>query len=93
MKKSLQFIFNNFGSKFSKMKFFAVLFIMFSTLFYGQVAITPERTNVAGYNTTWTDTDVTGTNVELLKATSNTISPAMDFDSYTGEALSFKAKK
>ncbi len=59
---------------------------------WGQVNITPIRTDVSGFST-WTDTDVTGTTyLQLLKSTSSTISPAMNFDNYTGEALNFKAR-
>lgn len=44
------------------------------------VNITPIRTDVSGF-TTWTDTDIAGsTYLQLLKATSVTISPAMNFD-------------
>ncbi|WP_339889508.1 T9SS sorting signal type C domain-containing protein [uncultured Flavobacterium sp.] len=90
MKKSLQLISNDL---FGKKVFTALLFVI-SAFSYGQVDITPERVNVAGFSSTWTDTDVTGTSdIRLLKSTSNTVSPAMDFDSYNSEMLSFKAKK
>ena len=42
---------------------------------------------------TWSDTDVTGTTyIQLLKATSVTITPTMNFDNYTDETLNFKAR-
>ncbi|MFA7025476.1 MAG: hypothetical protein WC176_06400, partial [Candidatus Cloacimonadaceae bacterium] len=54
--------------------------------------ITPIRTDVAGFSD-WTDTDVAGTTyLQLLKATSSTVSPAMNFDNYTAETLNFKAR-
>ncbi len=59
---------------------------------YAQENIIPVRTDVSGFDT-WTDTDVAGTTyLQLLKATSSTVSPTMDFDNYTGEALNFKAR-
>ncbi|WP_339838625.1 T9SS sorting signal type C domain-containing protein [uncultured Flavobacterium sp.] len=94
MKKSLQLITSSLRGKLFAKKLFTGLLLVSSILTYSQIDITPMRVNVAGFNTTWTDTDVTGTSdIRLLKATSNTVSPAMDFDSYTGEALNFKAKK
>lgn len=59
---------------------------------FGQVDIIPVRTDVTGFPT-WTDTNVVGTTyIQLLKATSTTITPAMDFDAYTAETLNFKAR-
>jgi len=68
------------------------LFFMSAQVSWAQVNITPIRTDVAGFST-WTDTDPAGTTyLQLLKATSQTISPAMDFDGYTNETLNFKAR-
>jgi len=95
MKKSLHLKNTNafVGKLFGKNVLTGLLFVV-SVLSYGQIDITPMRTNVSGFSSTWTDTDVTGTSdIRLLKATSSTISPAMDFDSYNGEELNFKAKK
>lgn len=76
-------------------KFIPVFFflsIIFSQNVFGQVNITPTRTDVAGFPT-WTDTDITGTTyLQLLKSTSITISPAMNFDGYTNETLDFTAR-
>jgi hypothetical protein len=59
---------------------------------YAQENITPIRTDVAGF-TTWTDTDIPGiTYLQLLKATATTVTPAMNFDNYTGETLNFEAR-
>lgn len=56
------------------------------------VNITPIRDAVAGF-ATWTDTDIAGTSyLQLVKASSVTISPAMNFDTYTSEKLTFKAR-
>ena len=58
----------------------------------GQANIIPVRTDVSGF-TTWSDTDVAGTTyIQLLKATSVTITPTMNFDNYTDETLNFKAR-
>ena len=75
---------------------FFILFITFSfvTSSFGQVNITPIRVNVSGFSSTWTDVDVTGTfDIRLLKATSSTASPTLDFDAYNAETLNFQAKK
>jgi len=58
------------------------------------VNIINVRTDVTGSTATgWTDTDVTGTTyLQLLKSTSVSITPAMNFDNYTSEALNFKAR-
>jgi hypothetical protein len=59
---------------------------------WGQVNITPTRTDVSGFPA-WTDTDIAGTTyLQLLKSTSSTISPAMNFNNYTSETLNFKAR-
>jgi hypothetical protein len=95
MKKSLQLISNILRYKFfGKKVITGLLLFIISFLSYGQVEITPERVNVAGFSSTWTDTDVTGTSdIRLLYATSNTVSPAMDFDSYNNEVLNFDGKR
>ena len=68
------------------------LLLMNTQSSWGQVNITPIRTDVSGF-TSWTDTGLAGTTyLQLLTATSQTISPAMDFDGYTGETLNFKAR-
>lgn len=70
--------------------FLAMFF--FNGMCWGQTNIIPIRTDVSGFES-WTDTDVGGTTyIQLLKATSSTISPAMNFNSYTGETLNFKAR-
>jgi len=70
----------------------AVVLCLVGIDLFGQVNIIPIRTDVSGF-ATWTDTDVAGTTyLQLLKATSVTITPAMDFDSYTSETLNFKAR-
>ncbi|MBP7463870.1 MAG: hypothetical protein KA793_05985, partial [Bacteroidales bacterium] len=54
--------------------------------------ITPVRTDVSGFSD-WTDTNVAGTTyLQLLVSGANTVSPAMDFNNYTGETLNFKAR-
>jgi len=54
--------------------------------------ITPIRTEVTGF-VNWTDTNVAGTSyLQLLTATSSTITPEMNFDNYNGETLNFKAR-
>ncbi|MDD2634900.1 MAG: T9SS type A sorting domain-containing protein [Bacteroidales bacterium] len=59
---------------------------------YAQENIIPIRDQVAGFDT-WTDTDVAGTSyIQLLKSTSSTVTPAMNFDNYTNETLNFKAR-
>ncbi len=59
---------------------------------WGQVNITPTRTDVTGF-ATWTDVDVAGTTyVQLLKATSSTVTPAMNFDLFSSETLDFTAR-
>ncbi|MEZ4801763.1 MAG: hypothetical protein R2797_03250 [Gelidibacter sp.] len=69
-----------------------VAFLCFVLSGFGQVAITPIRTDVAGFGT-WTDTDVAGTTyLQLLRATSSTITPAMNFNTYTNETLDFTAR-
>jgi len=79
--------------KITLLKMFFVSCVLFATNnIWSQTNITPVRTDVSGFST-WTDTDIAGTTyLQLIKATSSTISPAMNFDSYTGEALNFKAR-
>lgn len=73
--------------------FFSFLMtLIFSSNSFGQVNITPIRSAVAGFPT-WTDTSVAGTTyIQLLTATSSTVTPAMDFNAYTGETLNFTAR-
>ena len=74
-----------------RLKLLLIIFL-FSVFGWGQVNITPTRTDVSGF-ASWIDTDISGsTYVQLLQATSSTISPVMDFNSYTGESLNFKAR-
>jgi hypothetical protein len=69
-----------------------VLLLMNANVSWGQVNIVPIRTDVAGFST-WTDVDVAGTTyIQLLKATSSTASPVMDFNAYSNETLNFKAR-
>ena len=57
-----------------------------------QTNIIPIRTDVSGF-TDWTDSGVAGTTyLQLLTATSSTITPAMNFNTFTGETLNFKAR-
>ena len=74
-------------------KYLLAAFLMLSSVgVWGQVNIIPTRTDVAAFPT-WTDVDVVGTTyLQLLKATSITVTPPMDFDSYTAETLEFKAR-
>jgi len=70
------------------------LLIMNTQTSWGQVNITPTRTDFSGFPT-WTDSNLavaSSTYLQLLTATSQTISPAMDFNSYTSETLNFKAR-
>lgn len=71
---------------------FLAIFAFNAQVSFGQVNITPIRTDVAGFSA-WTDNAVAGsTYVQLLTASSSTISPAMDFNGYTNERLNFKAR-
>ncbi len=75
------------------MKFLGILVVVLlvSGKSFG-ASITPTRTAVSGFPS-WTDASLAGTTyLQLITATSSTISPAMDFDSYTGESLSFTAR-
>ena len=57
-----------------------------------QVNITPIRTDFTGFSD-WTDTNCAGTTyVQILTETSTTISPVMNFNSFTAEKLNFKAR-
>ncbi len=74
-----------------KHMFLLCVFALSSSV-WGQTNIIPVRTDVGGFPT-WTDNNVAGSAyVQLLKATSSTITPAMDFNSFTGETLNFKAR-
>ena len=56
-----------------RLKLLLIIFL-FSVFGWGQVNITPTRTDVSGF-TTWIDAVITGTTyVQLLQATSSTIS-------------------
>lgn len=81
------------GLKNNILKFsFSFLFFLLTGVSFSQVNITPIRTDVTGFGT-WTDAGVAGTTyLQLLTATSSTISPAMDFDVYTSETLDFKVR-
>ncbi|WP_165570785.1 choice-of-anchor D domain-containing protein [Flavobacterium aquatile] len=71
---------------------FLAIFCFNAQMSFGQVNITPIRTDVAGFSA-WTDNAVAGsTYVQLLTASSSTISPAMNFDGFTNETLNFKAR-
>lgn len=94
MKKFLHLNANTFIGKLFNTNTFTGLLLLIATVSFAQVEITPMRVNVSGFSSTWTDTNVTGTSdIRLLQATSSTISPAMDFDSYSNEELNFKAKR
>ncbi|MFA7361279.1 MAG: lamin tail domain-containing protein [Candidatus Kapaibacterium sp.] len=69
-----------------------ILVVLFTNTGWGQVNITPIRTDVSGFSD-WTDNSVAGTTyLQLLVAGASTTSPAMNFDSYSSEALNFKAR-
>ena len=94
MKKFLHLNANTFIGKLFNSNTFTGLLLLIATVSFAQEEITPMRVNVSGFSSTWTDTNVTGTSdIRLLQATSSTISPAMDFDSYSNEELNFKAKR
>jgi hypothetical protein len=83
MKEFLQF-------KATKLLLLAVMLLGYNVSF-GQAVIT-SRSDVSGYPT-WTDASVAGSSyIQLLTATSSTITPAMDFTKYTGETLNFTAR-
>lgn len=72
--------------------FMSALLVMCSFALRAQTNIIPVRTDVSGFSS-WTDANLAGTTyLQLLAANSSTISPAMDFNSYTGETLNFKAR-
>ncbi|CAM4437389.1 putative Ig domain-containing protein [Flavobacterium terrigena] len=74
-----------------KIKLLFGLFLV-SVLNWGQVNITPIRTDVTGFPT-WADTAITGTTyLQLITNTSTTISPTMNFSGYTSITLDFKAR-
>jgi hypothetical protein len=94
MKKFLHLNANTFIGNLFNTNTFTGLLLLIATVSFAQEEITPMRVNVSGFSSTWTDTNVTGTSdIRLLQATSSTISPAMDFDSYSNEELNFKAKR
>jgi trimeric autotransporter adhesin len=94
MKKITRIKTNNLVGLFFGKNALVILFLFMSVVNYSQIEITPTRTNVSGFSATWTDVNLTGTSdVKLLQATSSTTSPAMDFNSFNGEELNFKAKK
>ncbi len=77
---------------FFKTNLFAIAMMVGGVSTWAQVNIIPVRTDVTGF-TNWTDTGVTGTNyIQLLTATSVTVSPTMNFNSFTAETLNFKAR-
>ncbi len=79
-------------STFIKTIFIVIAITFGSVNVWGQVNITPIRTDVSGFSN-WTDVNITGTTyLQLLTGTSSTISPAMDFSTYTNETLNFKAR-
>ena len=72
--------------------YFAVLAFLMVNLGWGQVDIIPIRTDVSGFSS-WTDTNVAGTTyIQLLVANANTVTPAMNFSSYSNTTLKFKAR-
>lgn len=75
-----------------KVTVFSLLLAMVGGNVFGQVNITPIRTDVTGFSS-WTDANLTGsTYLQLLTASSQTISPAMNFDNYSNESLNFTAR-
>ncbi|NBL64425.1 T9SS sorting signal type C domain-containing protein [Flavobacterium sp. NST-5] len=67
-------------------------FGLFFNLSWGQVNIIPVRTEVSNFGD-WTDSNVGGTSyLQLLRSDSFTITPAMNFDNYTDETLTFTAR-
>ena len=78
--------------KLSKAIILSLVFLFVSFQGWGQTLITPQRSTVSGFPT-WTDVDILGsTYIQLLKSTSSTVTPAMDFDAYTNETLDFTAR-
>lgn len=72
--------------------FVSLLITILASSAFGQVNITPVRTDVSGF-ADWTDVSVAGTTyLQLLVAGASTTSPAMDFTAYTTETLNFKAR-
>ncbi len=67
-------------------------FGLFFNLSWGQVNIIPVRTQVSNFGD-WTDSNIEGTGyLQLLRSNSFTITPAMNFDNYTNETLTFTAR-
>jgi hypothetical protein len=73
--------------------FITTLFLLlFGHGVWGQVNITPIRTDVSGFSS-WTDVSVAGTTyIQLLTSTSSITSPTLNFDLYTNETLNFTAR-
>lgn len=77
---------------FLKTMLVAIVMVVGSTGSWAQVNIIPVRTDVTGFSD-WTDTGVAGTTyIQLLTATSVTVSPTMNFNLFTAETLNFKAR-
>jgi hypothetical protein len=69
-----------------------IFLLLFGHGVWGQVNITPIRTDVSGFSS-WTDVSVAGTTyIQLLTSTSSTISPTLNFDLFTSETLNFTAR-
>ncbi|MGV1012095.1 MAG: T9SS type A sorting domain-containing protein [Flavobacterium sp.] len=75
------------------MRFKLLLITLLVSCFgWGQVNITPIRTDVSGFST-WTDIDIEGTTyLQLLKSSSSSVSPSFNFNLYSNETLNFKAR-
>lgn len=79
---------------FDFMKFVGIL-VMFLGLSVSEgwgATITPIRTDVSGF-TSWTDNAVSGTTyLQLITGTSSTVTPSMDFSTYSSKSLDFTAR-
>lgn len=77
-----------------KLIFILIMSMMIVGMAWGQTSeeITPKRSSVAGFPD-WTDNDVDGDKyIKLLKNTSYTITPSMNFSLYNNIKLNFKAR-
>lgn len=81
-----------FNLRFLKFVVIVIVYSVFNSTVSFAANITPIRTDVTGFGT-WTDATITGTTyLQLLSSASTTITPSMDFSSYTAQTLDFKAR-
>lgn len=75
-----------------KLTLFLLLQAFIGSAVWCQDYLTPVRTDVAGFPT-WSDTDISGdVYLKLLYVTAVTITPDLNFNLFSGETLSFKAR-